>query len=71
MGGVVASTSTRAQKITLDDPLVVEGTVQKPEAFFILTRSPINRIIKDMQKRENLKKKIVEELKNQPFENPR
>jgi hypothetical protein len=52
------------KKITLDD-LVIEGNIQKPEAFFILPRSNLN--VADLQRREDLKAKIIEAVSHAPF----
>lgn len=52
------------KKITLDD-LVIEGNIQKPEAFFILPRSNLN--VADLQRREDLNAKIIEAVSHAPF----
>ena len=52
------------KKITLDD-LVIEGNIQKPEAFFILPRSNLN--VADLQRKEDLKAKIIEAVSHDPF----
>lgn len=52
------------KKITLDD-LVIEGNIQKPEAFFILPRTNLN--FADLERREDLKARIVEAVELQPF----
>ncbi|MDP2345243.1 MAG: hypothetical protein Q8O67_30140 [Deltaproteobacteria bacterium] len=52
------------KKITLDD-LVIEGNIQKPEAFFILPRTNLN--FADLERREDLKKRVVEAVDSQPF----
>ena len=52
------------KKITLDD-LVIEGNIQKPEAFFILPRSNLD--LSDLQRREDLKARIVEAVAESPF----
>jgi hypothetical protein len=52
------------KKITLDD-LVIEGNIQKPEAFFILPRSNLD--LSDLQRREDLKARIVEAVAEAPF----
>ena len=52
------------KKITLDD-LVIEGNIQKPEAFFILPRSNLD--LSDLQRREDLKSRIVEAVAESPF----
>ena len=52
------------KKITLDD-LVIEGNIQKPEAFFILPRSNLD--LSDLQRREDLKSRIVEAVAEAPF----
>ena len=52
------------KKITLDD-LVIEGNIQKPEAFFILPRTNLN--FADLERREDLKKKVIEAVDQAPF----
>jgi len=62
-----AATSAFAQqrkKITLDD-LIIEGNIQKPEAFFILPRSNLN--LADLERHEDLKSRIVEAVEETPF----
>lgn len=56
--------SAQKKKITLDD-LVIEGNIQKPEAFFILPRSSLN--IADLERREDLKSKVVDAVESAPF----
>ena len=62
----VASSSAHAQrkKITLDD-LIIEGNIQKPEAFFILPRTNLN--LADLERREDLKSRIIEAIGEAPF----
>lgn len=50
--------------ITLDE-LVVEGNIQKPEAFFILPRTSLN--FDGLDRRADLKSKILESVKAAPF----
>ncbi len=71
VGGAVfaalfAPSAAHAQrkKITLDD-IVVEGNIQKPEAFFILPRTNLN--FNDLDRREDLKSKIVKSVEKEPF----
>jgi hypothetical protein len=52
------------KKITLDD-LVIDGNIQKPAAFFILPRSNLN--LADLDRREDLKSRIVEAVEAAPF----
>ncbi len=52
------------KKITLDD-LVIEGNIQKPEAFFILPRTNLN--FADLERREDLKDRIIQSVENKPF----
>ena len=62
---VMASAAlAQRKKITLDD-LVIEGNIQKPEAFFILPRSNLN--VADLQRREDLNAKIIEAVSHAPF----
>ena len=56
--------AAQRKKITLDD-IVVEGNIQKPEAFFILPRTNLN--FNDLDRREDLKSKIVKSVEKEPF----
>lgn len=60
---VLAQAAPR-KKITLDD-LVIEGNIQKPEAFFILPRTNLN--FADLERREDLKARIIKSVESQPF----
>lgn len=64
--GVFAALPAQAQRktITLDE-LVVEGNIQKPEAFFILPRTSLN--FDGLERRADLKSKILESVQQQPF----
>lgn len=69
LGTVVASlgaapASAQRRKITLDD-LVIEGNIQKPEAFFILPRTNLN--FADLERREDLKGRIIKSVEKAPF----
>ncbi len=66
VAAAVTSTSAVAQrrKITLDD-LVIDGNIQKPAAFFILPRSNLN--LADLDRREDLKARIIEAVEAAPF----
>lgn len=61
--GALAAHAQR-KKITLDD-LVIDGNIQKPAAFFILPRSNLN--LADLDRREDLKSRIVEAVEAAPF----
>lgn len=52
------------KKITLDD-MVIDGNIQKPEAFFILPRTNLN--FADLERREDLKQRVVDSVEQQPF----
>jgi len=52
------------KKITLED-LVIEGNIQKPEAFFILPRTNLN--FADLERREDLKSRIIKSVEKEPF----
>jgi hypothetical protein len=52
------------KKITLDE-LVIEGNIQKPQAFFILPRTNLN--FEDLERREDLKSRIVKSVEKAPF----
>ena len=70
VGGAVAVSltaspaSAQRKKITLDE-LVIEGNIQKPQAFFILPRTNLN--FEDLERREDLKARIVKSVEKAPF----
>jgi hypothetical protein len=59
-----APAQAQRKKITLDD-LVIEGNIQKPEAFFILPRTNLN--FADLERREDLKGRIIKSVEKAPF----
>ena len=65
---LTAAGAPRAQaqrkRITLDE-IVIEGNIQKPQAFFILPRANLN--FDELKRREDLKKRIIESVKKEPF----
>jgi hypothetical protein len=65
-GSIFGARPAQAQRktITLDE-LVVEGNIQKPEAFFILPRTSLN--FDGLERRADLKSKILESVQKQPF----
>lgn len=62
--GVSLPALAQRKKITLDE-LVIEGNIQKPEAFFILPRTNLN--FEDLERREDLKAKILKSIEEEPF----
>jgi hypothetical protein len=64
--GALAPSGVFAQRkrITLDE-IVIEGNIQKPQAFFILPRANLN--FDELKRREDLKKRIIESVKKEPF----
>jgi hypothetical protein len=52
------------QRISLDE-ILIEGNIQKPEAFFILPRTSLN--FEDLERREDLKKRIIDSVEKTPF----
>jgi hypothetical protein len=66
LGLAIGASAAHAQrkKITLDD-LVIEGNVQKPQAFLILPRTQLN--LADLERREDLKSRIVKSVEKEPF----
>jgi hypothetical protein len=58
------ATAQERRRITLDE-LVIEGNIQKPEAFFILPRTNLN--FQDLERREDLKSRIVKSVEKAPF----
>ena len=66
-GGLAGSAHAQERgrkKITLED-LVIEGNIQKPEAFFILPRTNLN--FADLERREDLKSRIIKSVEKEPF----
>jgi hypothetical protein len=59
-----APAAAQRKKITLDD-LIIEGNIQKPEAFFILPRTNLN--FSDLERREDLKTRIIKSVEKNPF----
>lgn len=59
-----APAQAQRKKITLDD-MVIDGNIQKPEAFFILPRTNLN--FADLERREDLKQRVVDSVEQQPF----
>ncbi len=58
------SFSASAETISIDE-MVIEGTIQKPEAFFILPRASLS--LDDLDRRADLKRRIINAVKNSPF----
>lgn len=56
--------NAQRKRITLDE-LVIEGNIQKPQAFFILPRTNLN--FEDLERREDLKSRIIKSVEKQPF----
>ncbi|MCP4503004.1 MAG: hypothetical protein GY822_23960 [Deltaproteobacteria bacterium] len=52
------------KRLTLDE-LVIEGNIQKPEAFFILPRTNLN--FEDLERKEDLKLRIIKSVEKAPF----
>lgn len=63
-GTITASAALAQRKITLDE-FVIEGNIQKPEAFFILPRTNLN--FEDLERREDLKERIIKSVELAPF----
>jgi len=61
---LAGSAAAQRKKITLDD-LIIEGNIQKPEAFFILPRTNLD--LSDLQRREDLKARIIEAVGEAPL----
>ncbi len=64
--GLTASAQSTARRhvIRLSE-IKVEGHIQKPEAFYILPRSPLN--YKSLTRKETFLPKITQALKQDPF----
>jgi hypothetical protein len=60
----VAASAQQRKRIELDE-LVIEGVLQKPEAFFILPRTNLN--LADLERREDLKARIIQSVEESPF----
>ena len=55
-----------AQRKTISlDEIVIEGQIQKPQAFFILPRTSLN--FEDLERREDLKARIIKSVEKAPF----
>jgi hypothetical protein len=63
--GPIGEATAQSRTITLDEEIVVEGTIQKPEAFFILPRSSLN--FEDLNQREDMKARIIKSVEKTPF----
>ncbi len=63
-GALTATAALAQRKITLDE-FVIEGNIQKPEAFFILPRTNLN--FEDLERREDLKERIIKSVEQAPF----
>ncbi len=61
---ILFSTGLHAKTISLEE-MVIEGSIQKPEAFFILPRTALK--LDDLDRRENLLLRIIESVENSPF----
>lgn len=62
--GFASQASAQRKRIALDE-IVIEGNIQKPEAFFILPRTSLN--FEDLERREDLKKRIIKSVEKAPF----
>ena len=62
--GVPGSAHAQRKTISLDE-IVIEGTIQKPEAFFILPRSSLN--FEELARREDMKARIIKSVEKDPF----
>jgi hypothetical protein len=60
----LALSAQQRKRIELDE-LVIEGVLQKPEAFFILPRTNLN--LADLERREDLKARIIQSIEETPF----
>jgi|GEM_PF-544443 len=56
--------AAQRKRLTLDE-LVIEGNIQKPEAFFILPRTNLN--FEDLERKEDLKSRIIKSVEKAPF----
>jgi hypothetical protein len=65
IGLVVVLSLAGARKTISLDEFVIEGTIQKPEAFFILPRTNLN--LADLERREDLKARIIRSIEQPPF----
>lgn len=68
--GIGSTTNTHAQSqkrgtvIRLKDFTIV-GRIQKPQAFYVLSRAPLN--YKSFQFKESFVKKVIQAVKQPPF----
>ena len=61
---ILGASSLSAKTISLEE-MVIEGSIQKPEAFFILLRTALK--LDDLERRENLLTRLIEAVENSPF----
>ncbi len=64
MESQVWAKKTRGAVIRLNDFKIV-GRIQKPQAFYVLSRSPLN--YKSLKFKEDFVKKVIESVKKAPF----
>jgi len=63
---IVDFDGANAQRRTISlDEIVIEGTIQKPEAFFILPRSSLN--FEELNRRADMKARIIKSVEKDPF----
>jgi hypothetical protein len=58
------SMTLSAKTLELDE-MVIEGSIQKPEAFFILPRTTLK--FDDLDRREDLRLRIIQVVEKFPF----
>ena len=61
---VAQDAMAQRKRISLDE-IVIEGNIQKPEAFFILPRTSLN--FEDLERREDLNQRIIDSVEKAPF----
>jgi hypothetical protein len=63
-GGTAAAQEKKKKVLRLDE-ITVEGRIQKPQAFYILQRSPLN--FESLERNESFIPKIMKSVENDPF----
>lgn len=56
---------TKAKKVIRLEDIVIEGRIQKPQAFYIIQRSNLN--FEGLELKESLLPKIVKAVDGEPF----
>jgi hypothetical protein len=61
----IARSQTRDKVIRITQGITITGQIQKPQAIYVLSRSPLN--YQDLQIKEDFVKKVIQAVKYKPF----